>query len=370
MKFCPTRNASLPTLLLAAAVVPLGALDSAQRSYMPLDKPVAVSDGSECYRNYATDPRSCPIVQVAFFEDTHCSEPLNLVRTNPQAFIKGNEQMLFDGAVAHSLKNPFGSMRVLAAVDGIGIGFAKSEESDMVVQNMAWLSSSQTQAAFKSKQCINFPNLDVSQVKVWTVKADGAFNRRGYAWNPYNIPITKSPQCTDAPGKLKTPSPWILSSKNGAPKSQPASATGIECLEKASWGGGGVLLMYASDDCSGSPKRQLYSTAQCTPLAMTNFKSYKAIQPQGPTIDTVFSPAYYDVSESGYHACAQRDVSARPFKPNECQKVAGNDMFVGVYGVDAAFPPPVPGPHNKVLLQSHGHLLLSPNPKHQKHTRR
>lgn len=359
--FGPTRSALLSTLLLAAAIVPLGALGSLQYSSMPLDKRGAVSDGSECYIDYARDPQNCPIVNVAFFEDTDCRKPLPLVRTTPQALIKGNAQMLFDGAVAHSLQRPFGSLRVLAAVPGIGIGFAKGEESDTVVQNSAWLSSTQTYNAFKMEQCITFPNLDASQVKVWTAKADAAFNQHGFVWNHDNVPIKKSPQCSAAKKRG-------IHAMNLARSSKPA--TKPECLSPGSWGGGGVLLMYTSDDCSGTGKRQLYSAAQCSPLVMTNFKSFKAIDPSGSNIGPVLSPVYYDLGENGYHACAQHDVSALQFKPNQCQKVAGGDAFVGVYGVDPAYPQPGPGPKDKVLLQGHGNKLLSPAPKPPKHRRR
>ncbi|SJX60070.1 uncharacterized protein SRS1_11385 [Sporisorium reilianum f. sp. reilianum] len=372
--FGPTRSALLSTLLLAAALVPSGALGSVQHSWMPLDKRGAVLSGSGCYREYATDPQNCPIVHVAFFEDTACSKPLELVRTTPHALIKGNEQMIFDGTVAHSLKRPFGSLRVLAAVKGIGIGFAKQEESDMVVQNTAWMSSADTWAAFEDKACVTLPNLEAGHVGVWTAKFDSIFNVGGYVWNPDNIPINKeAPQCKGAAEKRVH---HRRSSKTGAKVAQAAAKCKPVCLEPASYGGGGVLLLYTTDNCTPDPKdpksvqRQLFSTVQCTPLARTNFKSYKAIQPQGLTLPTIFSPTYYDLGETDYHACAKRDVDSRPFKPNECQKMAGNDMFVGVYGDDMTFPQPNPGPQDKVLLQSHGHLLLSPSPKPPKHRRR
>lgn len=348
------RKALLSSLLLAAAMVPSGAFASLGHSSMHRHK--RANDGSECYQDYAKDPKSCPIVKVAFFEDTNCATPLALTRTTSGALIKGNEQLLFDGAVAHSLKKPFGSMRVLAAVQGIGIGFAKEEESDMVVQNMAWMSSAQTYDAFRSKTCVTFPNLDVGKVGVWTAKFDDSFNQQGYVWNPYNIPIKPhSPQCSSRSSNAR---------HKRAPRT--AEASHPVCLEQASWGGGGVLMMYTTDTCQPDPKNpnsvkmQLYSTAQCTPLHLTGFNSYRAIQPRGATIDTVFSPTYYDLGESGYHACAQRDVVAKPFKPNECQKMSGGDMFVGVYGNDPQFPQAPPGKGDKVLRQGHGGRLLGP----------
>ncbi|CDS02199.1 uncharacterized protein SPSC_02279 [Sporisorium scitamineum] len=365
----PIRNALLSTLLLASALMPSGVLGSVQHSWMPLDKRAALPDGSECYRNYVTDPQNCPIVNVAFFEDTQCSKPLTLVRTYSRALLKGNEQMIFDGSFSRAVQRPFGSIRVLAAVPGIGIGFAKEPESDTVVQNTAWMSSAQTYEAFKSKACLTFPNLDASQAKIWTAKMDDSFNINGYVWNPNNIPI-KNEAIECYPHKSR------LAQKHA--KRSPSTAANCKpvCLEPASWGGGGVLLMYSSDDCSGdlkgpqAVKTQLYSTVQCTPIDMTNFRSFKAFQPQGANIDPVFSPVYYDIGDNGYHACAQHDVMSRPFKPNECQKVAGNGMFVGVYGVDPNYPPPGPGPHDKVLLRSKGHMLLSPGPKPQPHKSR
>ena len=348
----PALSAVLSTLLLASAIMPSGAMASVQHSWMPLDKRAhAPHDGSECFQNFATDPQKCSVVHVAFFEDDKCGQPLDLVRTTPYAFIKNrNEQMLFDGMVAHSLKKPFGSMRVLAAVDGIGIGFAKEEESDGVVQNMAWMSSAQTYSAFTSKECITLPNLDTKLVGVWSVKLDNTLNQAGYVWNPDNIPLIRNAAGCQHAAIKKHRKRLTTSAYKGTPA----------CLEPASYGGGGVLLMYATDDCSGDPKdtkavrKQLYSTVQCTPLSMTGFKSYKAVQPKGPTIDTIFSPLYYDLNENGYHRCAQRDVSARPFRPNECQKVAGNDMFVGVYGNDPGFPQPPPESDVRVLLRSTG----------------
>ncbi len=89
------------------------------------------------------------------------------------------------------------------------------------------------------------------------------------------------------------------------------------------------------------------------------------MQPTGPTVDTIFSPTYYDIGQNGYHACSQLDVDAQPFKPNECQKVSGGDMFVGVYAND---PDPrmaqaPPGRNDKVLLNSHGQRLFEPGPE-------
>lgn len=353
----PTQSSLLSTLLLVAAILPWCVLGSLQHSWMPLDKRSSAQDGSNCYHDYATDPANCPIVHVAFFEDASCNKPLELARTTPQAMIKGNEQMIWEGTVAHSLKRPLGSMRVLAAVQGIGIGFAKEEESDGVVQNTAWMSSSKVYDAFKTKDCITLPNLDVHEVGVWTARVDSITNQGAYVWNPDNIPIKNGvAQCahasTDARHKRRS-------------RGTASGRTRPICLEQASYAGGAVLLLYSTDDCTGPAEKQLYSTMQCTPLRKTSFKSYKAIQPKGPTIDTVFSPIYYDLNANELHACAQRDVSARPFKPNACQKMFNTNMFVGVYGVDPSpeFPQPVPSPGDKVLLQSHGHLLLSPNPE-------
>jgi len=351
-----TRAALLFTFLAAAAIVPLGAMASLQHSSLPLDKRAAVPDVSHCYRDFATDPDNCPILNVAFFEDAQCERPLHLARTTPTALIKGNEQMLFDGAVAHSLKSSFGSIRVLAAVKGIGMGFAKEEESDTVVQNLAWMSSAQTFDAYESKACITFPNLDASQVGVWSVKFDDSFNQGGYVWNPSNIPLKQSaPQCIKRARHAR-----------GRLAAQPV------CLHGASWGGGGVLLLYKNDDCTDDPKdarsvkKQFYSTVQCNALTMTEFKSFKAIEPTGPTIPINFSPAYYDLDKDGYHRCVQRDITTRPFKSGVCQKVAGNDMFVGVYGMDPDYPQPPPGAGDKLLLKAHGGLLLHPAPGHRR----
>ncbi|KAJ1030553.1 hypothetical protein NDA16_001462 [Ustilago loliicola] len=339
-----TRSALLSALILTVTISPLGALGSVQNSNLPLDKRAAASDGSECWRDFASDPRACPVVQVAFFEDTQCSKPLNLVKT--QAFNKGNEQMLFESAVAHSVKKPFGSIRVLGAAPGIGIGFAKEEESDMVVQNMAFMSSADTHKAYQLKQCVTFPNLDASRVGVWTVKWDASINQQGYVWNQDNIPLKSSAaQCHK--------------------RNRRASAHSSEysvCLEGASWGGGGVLDLYTNDDCSGPVKRQIYSTTQCTPLSTTSFKSFKAVSPLGLTIDAIFSPTYYDFGKTLYHACAQRDVTAMKFKPGQCQKFTNAGAFVGVYGNDPQYPQPGPGPNDKILKKGSGRLLVSPAP--------
>lgn len=343
-----TRSALLSALLLAATISPLGALGSAQHSNLPLDKRAAVSDGSECWREFASNPDKCPVLQVAFFEDTQCSKPLSLVRTTPRALIKGNQQMLFEGAVAHSVKKPFGSIRILGAVPGIGIGFAAEEESDTVVQNMAKMSSAETYKAYQRKDCVTFPNLDARRVGVWTVRREDVFNQHGYVWNQGNIPLkANASQCQ----KL-----------NRRAFAHADAGERSVCLEGASWGGGGVLDLYTNDDCSGPAKRQIYSTVQCTPLSTTSFKSFKAVSPSGPTIDAIFSPTYYDLGETGYHACAQRDVTAEKFKPGQCQKFSNTGAFVGVYGNDPQYPQPGPGPHDKILKESSGGLLLSSNP--------
>lgn len=353
-----TLQALLLTFLVAAAVGPLGAAGSVQHSWNPLDKRRApLNDGSECYHTFATDPKSCPMVRVAFFEDTECSKPLPLVKTVQRALINGNEQMLFDGAVAHSLKRPFGSIRVLAAVRDIGIGFAKHEESDTVVQNMAWMSAADTYKAYQQKSCVTLPNLDVEHVGVWSVRFEHLLNQGGYVWNPYNIPIKQNvPQCHG-------PEKRALMHGAATRSSSPV------CLQPASYGGGAVLLLYKSKDCTVDPndsksvKMQLYSTVQCTPLTMTDFNSYRAVQPKGDTIEPIFSPAYYERGSTFYHSCAPHDVAAMPFKPNgECQRFSGNDMFVAVFGNDPNYPQPAPGPHDKVLLKPRGHLLLAPNP--------
>lgn len=348
-----TRSALLSNLLVAMACVPLGALASIQHSAMPLDKGQAASDGSECWTDYANKPE-CTMLQVSYFEDAECGKPLDLFKSDPHAMIKGNTHMVWDGALAKSLKKPFGSLRVVGAVPGFGLGFAREAESDTVVQNMAWMSAADTYRVFQSKSCVTFPNLDASKVGIWSVRAETSLNQGGYVWNPFNIPLKDSSyQC-------------IKRRRSVTIQSRVSSAV---CLEGASWGGGGVLELYTTDNCTPDPKdknsvkRQLYSTVQCTPLSMTNYKSFKAIAPSGPTIGPVFSPVYYDLGQqSGYHACAQHDVSAMPFQHDACQKAAGNDMFVGIYGKDPTYKQPAPGPGDKVLLKSRGHLLLSPGP--------
>lgn len=296
-------------------------------------------DGSECFRNFASDPNACPIVNVAFFKDAKCSQPVPLPRRG--SFVRGNAEMLFESAVSHSVQGGFGSIRVLAAVEGLGIGFAKGEESDTVVQNFAWMSAEKTWTAYRSQACISVPNLDVTKVGVWTTKAEGALNQGGYVWNEDNIPLKwGSPQCHKQ-----------LQGRSGGKAAQEV------CLEGASWGGGGMLLLYTNDDCtvdpknSNSVKKQLYNTAQCTPLTMTEFRSFKAVQPLGPTIDINFSPIYYDMGKQGYHACSQRGVVTKPFKSGVCQKIAADGMFVGVYGNDPQFPQAGPSPGDKILRQ-------------------
>ncbi|SPO19628.1 uncharacterized protein UTRI_00038_B [Ustilago trichophora] len=348
-----TRSALLSTLLVAMASVPLGALASIQHSAMPLDKRQAASDGSECWTDYAKKPE-CTMLQVSYFEDAECRKPLGLFKADPNAMIKDNTQMVWDGALTRSLKKSFGSLRVVGAVPGFGLGFAREAESDTVVQNMAWMSAAETYRVFQSKSCVTFPNLDASKIGVWSVRAETSLNSDGYVWNPFNVPLKNSGyQCN----------------KRRRSVANQSSASSAVCLEGASWGGGGVLELYTTENCTPDPKdknsvkRQLYSTVQCTPLSMTNYKSFKAIAPSGITIDPVFSPVYYDLGQqSGYHACAQKDVSSAPFKPNACQKAAGNDMFVGIYGNDPTYKQPVPGPGDKVLRKSHGNLLLGPGP--------
>ncbi|GAK62628.1 uncharacterized protein PAN0_001c0829 [Moesziomyces antarcticus] len=334
----------LSTLLVASFLAPLGVLGSVQHSSIPMDKRAAVSDGSECWTDFAKNSQDCPVLQVAFFKDAQCSQALNLVRTTPQALIKGNKQMLFEGAVAHSLKEPVGSVRIIGAVPGIGLGFARQEESDSVVQNMAWMSSSETMKAYQSKSCVSFANLDAKRVGVWTVKADDSFNPPGVAWDEDNIPITES--------------------AHACAEERHAHRRGTQtvCLESASWGKGGVLQLYNSDDCTGRATKQVFSAAQCTPLKTTGFKSFKTFRPQGDKCDVIFSPEYYDIGQDGYHRCAQLDITAVKPKSGACQKFDNGNMFVGVYSNDPQFPQPAPGPGDKVLLQSHGVRLLSPGP--------
>ncbi|UTT95260.1 hypothetical protein NDA17_002783 [Ustilago hordei] len=334
-----TRTALLLALLVAVTISPLGAVGSVQHSNLPLDKRSAVSDGSQCWTEFASDPKNCPIVQVAFFEDTQCSQPLQLVKTTPNAFIKGNKQMLSEGAVAHSVKKPFGSIRVLATVADIGIGFAVGEESDTVVQNMAFMSAAETRKAYQSKSCVTFPNLEVGRVGVWSTRSESLLNQGGYVWNPFNIPIKSSAsQC------------------NKHNKRVVAHADQYSvCLNGVSWGGGGVIYLYPNDDCSGRAKRQIYSTVQCTPLAADGFKSFKAVSPQGDTINPIFSPSYYDFNgETGYHACSQKGVTEQKWKPGQCQKFGNSIAFAGVYGNDPGNPQPGPRPNDKVLKSSHG----------------
>ncbi|EST09689.1 hypothetical protein PSEUBRA_000063 [Kalmanozyma brasiliensis GHG001] len=352
----PIRHGLLISLLLVAAIVPSQTIASPQHLSTHLYK--RDDDGRDCYKKFAKDPSNCPIINVAFFADTNCATPLPLARTTPRALIEGNEQMLFDGTVAHSLKRPFGSLRIIAAARGMGLGFAKGEESDTVVQNMAFMSAARTFEAFSKKECVTFPNLDASQVGVWTARQEASLNVQGYVWNPDNIPIKRTPQYSTDNALMKTNSHRRRGSR------RVSTGACAVCLEEASWGGGGVLLMYTTPDCTSTPKKQLYSTVQCTPLSLTDFRSYKAVQPLGPTIDTIFSPTYYDVGQTGYHACAHQDVSARPFKPNECQKMAGGDMFVGVYGLDPdpRLVQPALSQGDKVLAQGHGKLLLGPKP--------
>lgn len=354
-----TRSALLSTLLLAAALVPTDVFGSVQHTSIPLDKgSAAVDDGSECYKDFATDP-TCAIVNVAFFEDTECNKPLELVRRTSRAMIKGNEQMNWDGSVAHSLQHPFGSLRVLAATKGLGIGFAKEEESDTVVQNTAWMSADQVWDAFQTKDCITFPNLDSRAVGVWTARRQDIMNQGGYVWNPDNVPIQVCGACTKFSNNAVNNA---VEKRHTRSHQHSRNRSRAVCLEPASYGAGGVLLMYNSSECTGPTTKQLYSSVQCTPLSTTNFKSYKAIAPSGPTIDTIFSPVYYDLNANQYHACAQHDVDARPFQYNKCQKMDNEDVFVGVYGVDPDHPQDGPAKGDKVLKQGHGGLLLAPNP--------
>lgn len=345
--FGAVRASLLSTLLLAGAIAPIGALASLQH-WNALDKRQEPATGSECYRDFATDPENCPILNVAFFEDSSCSKPLQLAHAKPDSFIEGNKQMLFDAASAHTLKSPFGSVRILAAAQGVGLGFAKEEESDTIVQNFAFMSSADTFKAYQSKSCVTFPNLDASKVGIWTVRSESSLNQEGYVWNPDNIPLKQSaPQCTKRTKRAST---------------QPGEQ--CVCLEGASWGGGGVLQLYSGSDCTGETKRQLYSTAQCTPISMTGFNSFKAVQPLGPTIDAIFSPVYYGLDKDQYHRCSQRDVTAKPFKSGVCQQFKNSQAFVGVYGndPDPSLAQPPPGPADKVLLKGKGGLLLSPAP--------
>ncbi len=64
-----------------------------------------------------------PHPQRRLFEDANCATPLPLTPHRPYRVHQGNEQMLFDGAVAHSLKRRFGSLRILAAAQGMGPRF-------------------------------------------------------------------------------------------------------------------------------------------------------------------------------------------------------------------------------------------------------
>lgn len=343
-----TRSALLSTLLLAAAIVPLGAFGAIQATSMPLDKRSAEDIIAECWTGFAQDPKKCPVIQLAVFKDAECRTPFALSKTWPHAIIKGNTQMLFEGAIANSLQHPFGSVRVVGAVPGIGLGFANQEESDTVIQNMAWMSAAETYKAYQSKSCLHFPNLDLSTVRMWSIRSEDVMNQVGYVFNPYNVPIKRNvAQC------------------RARHRRQVAGHSAVQsvCLEPASWGFGGVLEMYANDDCTGAAKRQLYTTVQCTPLGTTNFRSFKVVAPSGNDFGPIFSPVYYDYNnDTGYHACAHKGVSAKPFQPNVCQKMAGDGMFVGVYGMDPNNPQAGPVPGDKVLYKGHGHLLLAPEP--------
>ncbi|SNX81355.1 uncharacterized protein MEPE_00060 [Melanopsichium pennsylvanicum] len=348
-------SASFSTLL-SGVLLSSSALATIQHSSIALDKRQSI-DPNICWTQYHDRPDLCQVLQVAYYRDASCNAPLSLHSKVHGATIHGNTQMIWESAVAHTIMQTFGSIRIVGAIEGLALGFGKREESDTVVQNMAYMSSAELQRAYRTKACVTFPNLDVEKVGVWTVKAENTFNSEGYVWNPHNIPIKNTPECS---GAKKSKTKRQLMSHHRYGNAMPV------CLKGASWGGGGVLMLYDSDDCSGEGKRQLYSTAQCTPLSTTTtgFKSYKAIEPQGDTIDTIFSPIYYDMGQSGYHACSPKGVTKRPFKPNECQKFAGNDMFVGVYGNDPNYPQSGPDPGVKILRQAHGHHLFTRNPMH------
>ncbi|PWZ02993.1 hypothetical protein BCV70DRAFT_197230 [Testicularia cyperi] len=214
---------------------------------------------------------------------------------------------------------------------------------------MAWMSAADTANAFKSKACITFENLAPGQALFWTARVEDVLNQEGYVWNPWNLPVT-SQRC------------------HGSTSSGRGNAQSV-CLQRRSWGFGAVLELYESPDCThrGQRTRQIFNSAQCTPLTMTDFQSFQMIEPRSDQFDMHFSSTYYAIGASGYHACDIRPDTKIRIVPGRCEKMAGKGIYVGVYGVDDRAPPQGPAPGDKVLLR--GTLPIAGHRRRRRHSR-
>lgn len=307
----------------AMCMLSITSIEGRHSSQSLLSKRFAVED---CYRNFNTDPR-CSVVNVAFYSDDACAQPMALdrhaaSRAGADDFVRGNAKMLFDSAISATPSN-FRSIKILAATEGFGVGFAQHPDSDTLIMNMAWLSAADVSQAFKRQSCLQLTNVYAPLARQWTVKNEATLNQPGYIWNAHNLPLKTNVAACSSHVTRK--------------------ARGV-CLEPRSWGAGGVLEMYKSLDCTGIPIHQTFNSAQCEPLSLTEFSSFKPVQPLGQTVNFTFSDEYYALGREGYHACGHKNVVTRPFLPGKCQKLVSRGAFVGVYGNDPLYPQAGPDP--------------------------